>query len=148
VDVIIYRHKLKSDLEINFKTFSGSDREYIFNASNRSINLQVKNIQTDAYYNVSVGYGLNAVFNLSQITSSKNLMDIFYYRITTEYGEVLEDKHGDLFWMPVKWDDKAKWFSLNFEVQSWHLWILLALVVMGLVYANYRLQENRRIRQP
>jgi hypothetical protein len=148
IDVITYRHNVKSDLNIDFKAFSGSDREYNFNVTNRSIFLQVKNVPSDAYLNTTVGYVLNAAFNLSQITASKNFMDVFYYRITTQYGEVLEDRHGDLFWMPIVYDEKAKWFKLNFQVQSWHLWILLALVVMGLVYANYRLQEKRRPRTP
>lgn len=139
-DALVYRRSLKSDLMLGLNNGSVGTTYYLANATNRTLYVMIASSAGGQYVNVSNTYLKNTVFNLSQVMSGQNkgFMSVYYYRINTSYGEVVEGRNGDVFWWFLEWDNDKQWFKLNFELHSWMIWILLAAGLVVLAYANYR----------
>lgn len=141
VDVIVYRHNIKNSLSIG-EIQHTTETEYNMTVTNRSIYVQVRKSPSDQYTNVTDDYLLNVFFNASQISNTLKNLPIFYYRLNTPYGEKYEYKYGKPWWMPITYTEEDGW-GLNFTIREWMIWIILALIIMGAVYANYRLQRRQ-----
>ena len=142
VDVIVYRHSIKNSLSIG-EIQHTTETEYNMSVTNRSIFVQARKSPSDQYTNVTTDYILNVFFNASQISNDLKNLPIFYYRLNTPYGERYEYKYGKPWWMPITYT-KEDGFGLNFTIREWMIWIILALIIMGAVYANYRLQARHQ----
>lgn len=142
IDTITYRHNIKNSLTAGVVALT-ADREYNFTVANRSIFMQIRKSASDQYTNVSTGYAPFVKFNISTIDPDSKSLSMFFIRITTPYGEKYETKYGTAWWMPIKYDKETGW-GLNITIRAWMIWILLAAVIIGAVYANYRLQARRQ----
>jgi len=151
VNVIVYRKNLKNSLTFNLLSSTVGTQMYSVNATNRSIIASAKVKFIDSYTNITSNFTNNILFNLTALSEHQGITGTrIYYKVTSLYGEETEGETGSFaWWMFAEYDPESPYgIKWNITVQPWHIYILLALIVVGLVYANYRLQENRRIRIP
>jgi len=149
VNTITYRKNLKNSLTFNIVSSVVGTQMYAVNATNRSILASAKVGFTDSYTNLTSNYTNNILFNLTALSQHQGITGTrIYYKVTSLYGEEVEGETGSFaWWMFAEYDPESPYgIKWNITVQPWHIYILLALIVVGLVYANYRLQENRRQR--
>jgi hypothetical protein len=145
IDAVSFRHNLKNSLGIRMaETSTGvSDYNFIFNATNRSIAVWVKDLATGDYVNITTGYLPSAPFNQSTINGRPNsLFPIFYYQVKTPEGEEVEGQYGHPWWMFIEFDPNTMWFKLNIPLYAWMIWILIAFAIAALAYMAYRRQRQ------
>lgn len=143
VDVITFRNNLENDFNIQMNYTATGEKQYLMNATNRSIQVWVKDFQSNSWINVTTDHMPQIVMNYSTLQDEKTLIDSFFYRVNSSYGEIYESRYGQPFYMPVEWDKEKNWFKLNLPISEWMIWVALAGIIVALVYMNYR-SRNRR----
>jgi len=132
VDVVVFEKSLKNMLNVRVddEFFRDSDNKfYLFNASNRSVKVWVKNVEDESYVNISAGYIPIHHYNHSAYTDRIQLADMFYYYANSSFGEVVEDRYGSLIYSPIEFDEGTRSFKVNFKIRGWMIW----LVVVGFI---------------
>jgi hypothetical protein len=147
LDAVVFRKNLENSIFIKNINNTKAQRLYQVNVTNRTFDFWTRNTVSEQWVKVTdTGMVDTLFYNHSDFRKANQGLDVFYWRIKSEWNETAEGKvdNSNLIWLV--WDEDTNWFKLTIDIHDWMIWIALAAIIIGIAYANWRIymKLNRR----